>query len=201
MRMRDSFLPFAAAFLVLPGCAGIEPFRNVACFEAARVSLKSAVALAEQQGGQAIDAGYREDKELGCYEMDPGVYDVTLFSGNTLRVVSVDANSGEVGTRKTDDTKPDFGIHDVLEKVVTGGRAPKPDIVPQLAITITQATDIAERDGGRAMTVWADTNEGTPGYRVKLVENGKTRTAWVDGGFVVSRAQTKVLAPALKRRS
>jgi hypothetical protein len=201
MGMRYSFPPFAAALLVVSGCAGIEPFRNVACFEAAKVSLKSAVALAEQQGGQAIDAAYRQDRELGCLQMDPGVYDVTLLSGNDLRVVSVDAKSGEVGSRKTDDSKPDFGIHDVLEKVATGGRAPKPDIVPELAITITQATDIAERDGGKAMVAWADTNDSEPGYRVKLVENGKTRTAWVGGGLAVFRAQMKALAPRLKRRS
>ena len=198
MSLRYSFPGFAAAFLVLSGCAGIEPFRNVACFEAAKVSLKSAVVLAEQQGGQAIGARYRQDRELGCLDTDPGVYDVTLLSGNELRVVSVDAGSGEVGPRKEDKSAPDFRI---LEKVVTGAPAPKPDIAPELAITITQAADLAERDGGKAMIAWADTNEGRAGYNVKLVENGKTRTAWVDGGVAIARAPANALPPRLKRRS
>ena len=195
VRLSYSLLPIAAAFL-LSNCAGVEPFRNVACFQAAKVSLQTAVVLAEKQGGQAIDARYRQNKELGCLERDPGVYDVALLLGNTMRTVSVDADSGAVGPKKGDPV-PDLGKR-VIEQIIVGDHEAKADAVPELSIGIEQATDIAERDGGKAMAAWADTDDGRAGYRVKVVEDGKTRIEWVDGERGFARAPR--VAPNIERR-
>jgi hypothetical protein len=94
----------ASALLGVAGCAGhlgeFEPFRKVACFEAARVSLNDAIAVAEEQGGNAIDADYRQDEEMGCLQNNPGVYDITLLVSGRITVVSVDARSRQVGPRQ-----------------------------------------------------------------------------------------------------
>src|ERR1051325_5270961 len=79
------------------GCAlnptEIEPYREVSYFEAAKVSLRDAVEAAEIEGGKAIDAAYRQVREMGCLERDAGYYDVTVLIGDTLSKVSIDAAS------------------------------------------------------------------------------------------------------------
>lgn len=92
-------LAFAAG-----GCAAnpleIEPFREVACVEAASVSLRDAVRAAERGGGVALDAAYREVHEMGCLEGDAGYHDVTLLKETKLVPVSVDAKTAEVQPRR-----------------------------------------------------------------------------------------------------
>lgn len=131
-------------------------------------------------GGKAIDAGYRQDKEFGCLQNEPGAYDVAFANGGTIDVVSVNADTGVVNPREKADRFD--GGQDVLEKIIAPGHVPDADAALQLALPITAAASIAEEGGGKAMNVWADRKDGVPGYRVTLVENGKTRTEWVDSG-------------------
>jgi hypothetical protein len=85
------------------GCAlnplEIEPFREVSCFEAAKVSLHDAVEVAQIEGGMAIDAAYRQTQEMGCLEGNAGYYHVTIPLGEKLVPVSVDARSQQIQPR------------------------------------------------------------------------------------------------------
>jgi hypothetical protein len=85
----------AVAPVIISGCAlnptEIEPYREVSCFQAARVSLNDAVEAAQRSGGTAIEGDYIQDREMGCIVGDPGYYEVTLLSGRKLTVVNVDS--------------------------------------------------------------------------------------------------------------
>jgi uncharacterized membrane protein YkoI len=181
IRMRSSAPLIATALLGLAGCAehlGIfEPLREVACFQAARVSLGDAIATAEGGNGRAIDADYRQDEEMGCLQNDPGVYDITLLAGNRIEVVSVDARTRQVGPRES---------AGVLSALLSGERfegspSDMVRIVPRLGIDMNQAIGIAEQQGGKAMVAWVEAKNGRAGYTVKLVERGRVRVTWVDG--------------------
>jgi hypothetical protein len=54
-------------------------------------------------------------------------------------------------------------------------------MVPRLSISISQAVDAAEKQGGKAMTAWIEAKGGKPGYTIKLIEGGRVRVTWVDG--------------------
>jgi len=188
MRSLRLFSVSGLALAIIAGCADFEPFRNVSCFEAARLSLADAIATAERQGGQAIKAAYRQDSEFGCLQNNPGIYEVALLSGGMVRVVSVDARSGQMGPH-TNAVAVGLLGEGLLEKIFVRGHVPAVNAAPAVALTISEAAELAEEDGGKAMVAWVDNNEGKPGYRVKLVENGKTRTAWVDGALDFARAK------------
>jgi uncharacterized membrane protein YkoI len=169
-----------AVALGLGACGHIgafEPFREVSCFQAARISLKDAIAAAEANGGRTLDADYRQDEEMGCLQGDPGSYDVTLLQGGRIDVVSVDARSGRVGPHEE---------APVLSALLGGQRfegspSDMVRIIPMLSTTIGQAIDVAERQGGRAMVAWIEEQNGRPGYTIKLVERGRVRVTWING--------------------
>jgi uncharacterized membrane protein YkoI len=170
--------------VVLVGLAGcehvgvFEPFREVECLARARVSLKDAIAAAEARGGTTLDADYREDEEMGCLQNNPGDYDITLLTGGRINVLSVDARSGEIGPRE------EAGVMNALLGAGSrfeGSPADMARLAPRLSINISQAIDIAERQGGKAMAAWIEGKDGKPGYTVKVVEKGRVRVTWVDG--------------------
>jgi uncharacterized membrane protein YkoI len=168
------------AFVGLAGCehSGVfEPFREVSCFEAARVSLKDAIAAAEGGDARAIDADYRLDEEMGCLTGDPGVYDITLLAGSRIITVSVDARTRTVGPRE------ESGVMNALfgGSPFEGSPVDMARMVPRLGIDISQAIDTAEKDGGKAMVAWIEAKNGRAGYTVKLVERGRIRETWIDG--------------------
>ena len=180
IRMRFATPFLAAALFGLAGCGHLgefEPFREVACFEAARVSLKDAIAVAEAGEGKAIDADYRQDEEMGCLQNDPGAYDITLLAGGRINTVSVDARTRTIGPRV------EAGVMNALlgGARFEGSSADMARMVPRLGIDISQAIDIAERQGGKAMVAWIEEKNGKAGYTVKLVERGRINVTWVDG--------------------
>jgi len=170
---------FILAAMVLAACqhsGEFEPFREVSCFEAARVSIADAIAAAEAGGGTAIDADYRQDEELGCVGGNPGVYDVTLLTGRTIGVVSVNARTRAVGPREEEPAMTAlFGSAPTFE----GSPADMAGLVPRLSMNIAQAVAEAEKQGGKAMAAWIERKDGRPGYTVKLVDRGRVNVVWV----------------------
>jgi len=175
----------APALIGISGCAlnpmEIEPYREVSCFQAAKVSLKDAVEAAERNGGNAIEADYIQDKEMGCVQGEPGYYEVTLLSGPKLTTVSVDARSKLVGTPVAEPTTRGLLNGDILERLFEPSPASRAGIVPKVSITLLEAIAVAEKGGGKAMEADIAMNDAKPGYTIKLVEKGKLHTTWVDG--------------------
>jgi uncharacterized membrane protein YkoI len=171
---------FVVAMLGIGGCGHLgvfEPAREVQCFEAAKVSLKDAIAAAEARGGKVLDADYRQDEELGCLRNNPGVYDITLLVDGKISVVSVNARSGDVGPREEESVMNFlFGGARFEGSPVDMARA-----MPGMSIDISQAIDIAEEQGGRAMVTWIERKDGKPGYTVKLVQRGRVHKTWIPG--------------------
>lgn len=169
------------ALLGVAGCEHVgvfEPFREVSCFEAAKVSLTDAVAAAEAGGGTALDADYRQDEEMGCLQNDPGAYDVTILAGGRISAVSIDARSGQVGPRQEQGVMNAlFGGGGQFE----GSAADMARMVPGFSRNISEGIEVAERGGGKAMSAWIEAKDGKPGYTVKVVANGRVRVLWVDG--------------------
>lgn len=175
----------ALALIGISGCAlnptEIEPYREVSCFQAAKISLKDAVEAAERNGGNAIEADYIQDKEMGCVQGEPGYYEVTLLSGPKLTTVSVDARSKLVGPPVDEPATRGLLNGDILEKLFEPSPTSRAAIVPKVSITLLEAIAMAEKDGGKAMEADIAMNDAKPGYTIKLVEKGKLHTTWVDG--------------------
>ena len=174
-----------ASLLGTGGCAidprEIEPYREVSCFEAAKVSLRDAVEAAETEGGKAIDAAYRQVEEMGCLQSDAGYYDVTVLISGKLSLVSVDAASEQIQPRLQQSTGRQLGGQ-FLERLFEGSSTARVPVAEKIKIHLHDAIDTAEETGGKAMEARAEMKDGKPGYMVKLVERGKLRMAWVDGG-------------------
>ena len=186
--MVRSLYAFAAVVCALTGTYGcalspteIEPYREVSCFQAAKISLKDAIEAAERNGGKAIEADYIQDKEMGCVSGEPGYYEVTLLSGRALTIVSVDARSKLVGAPVDEATTRGLFSGDILEKLTELSPAARASVVPKVSITLLEAIAIAEKGGGKAMEADIDMNGAKPGYTIKLVEKGKLHMTWVDG--------------------
>lgn len=187
---RMSLLPVLAAML-LGGCATAlseaEPAKDIVCFQSAKISLTDAILAAERSGGHAVAARYRQDEELGCLVKKPGEYTVTLLEGNVLRTVAVDPNTRVVGAPHTGKTVLErtghfldrLFEHDPLENA-QAVRGPTPSLLDSIAV--------AERSGGKAIKAHIDDREGKLGIVVKLVEDGKTRVAWVDANAAANLA-------------
>jgi uncharacterized membrane protein YkoI len=166
-------------FLVLAGCEHIgdlEPYREVSCFSAARVSLTEAINRARGGMGRILDANYRLDDEFGCILNDPGTYDITVYQDGRISQVSVNARTGEIGPREP------AGVMTALLRgeAFPGSHAEMVPLVPRLKINMPQAIEIAERQGGKAMVAWIEEKNGKAGYTVKLVTEGHVRGTWVD---------------------
>ena len=148
---------FAVALLALAGCEHLgifEPAREVTCFQAARVSLKNAIAAVEADGGTVLDADYRQDEDLGCLRNDPGVYDVTLLAGGRIMTVSVDARTGQTGLRQ------DSGAMNALlgGSPFPGSPADMARAVPNLAANISKPSTGPKR---RAARPWSPGSKRT----------------------------------------
>ena len=181
--------PTAAALLIasafaVAGCAydltEVEPYREVACFEGAKVSLRDAVEAAEIEGGRAIDAAYREVREMGCLERDAGYYDVTVLIDGKLSQVSVDAASEQIVPRKAQGFGREIGGQ-FFERLFEGSPEKHAAAAARMTVHLHQAIDKAEKDGGKVMEARADEKGGRAGYTLKLVDHGKLRVTWVDG--------------------
>jgi hypothetical protein len=171
--------------LAVAGCAvdlmEVEPYREVSCFEAAKISLRQAVEAAEIEGGQAIDAAYREVEEMGCLERNPGYYDVTVLIDGQLSLVSIDAASEQIAPRKEQGLMREV-TGQFFERLFEGSPESRIPIAQRMKLHLHDAIDMAEKGGGKAMEARAEEKNGKPGYTIKLVDHGKLRLTWVEGG-------------------
>jgi hypothetical protein len=171
------FVPLAA----LAACehSGIfEPFREVECVERAPVSLARAIAAAQAEGAIALDADYRQDEELGCEMGNAGVYDVTLLQGGAIGIVSVDARTAAPGPRQPESVMNTlFGGGARFE----GSPADMARMSSGMSVPMLDAVRRAEAGGGKAISAWIETQNGKPGYTVKLVRQGRVAITWIDG--------------------
>jgi hypothetical protein len=187
--LRTRFLPvrsglaaaFAVASVFLSGCsttfAEFEPYREVVCFDTVRVSLNSAVAAVEREGGRIIDAHYHQSDELGCLLDKPGYYDVTMLRQGRVVSGTVDVRTNVVAMRE-----PSSGGR-YLGKIFVDDPDSQARAALQIPLRMADAIALAERQGGRAMKAYVETRAGKPGYLIKLVMGGgKVRAAWIDGG-------------------
>jgi len=179
-----SFVSMLCVAMFLGGCAvpltEIEPYREVACFGAAKVSLRDAVEAAEIEGGSAIDASYRQVKEFGCLQRDAGYYDVTILLQGQLSLVSIDAASEQIQPRLEQGVEREL-TGQFIERMFEGRSESRIPIAQQIRLHMHDAIDIAEKDGGKSMEARVQSKDGKPGYMIKLVDRGKLRLAWVDG--------------------
>ena len=175
----------AIALLGFSGCAvdltEVEPYREVSCFAAARVSLRDAVEAAEIEGGKAIDAAYRQVREMGCLEADAGYYDVTVLIGGQLSLVSIDAASEQINPRREQGFGREVGGQ-FFERLFEGSPQSRIPVAERVKMHLHDAISLAEKDGGKAMEARVEEKGGKPGYTIKLVDRGKLRLTWVDGG-------------------
>ena len=172
-----------AAMLLTSGCATLlaeaEPAKDVVCFQSAKVSLTDAILTAERQGGRAVAARYRQDEELGCLVNKPGEYDVTLLDRGALRTVAVDAKTRAIGSAEPRGTVFERTSR-FLDRLFEHDSGKSARLAPEVTPGLLESIAIAERSGGKAIKAHIDDKGGRLGYSVKLVNQGKTRTAWVD---------------------
>jgi len=177
------FLVFAlgtAACAINP--SELEPYREVSCFEGSKASLRDAVEAAELEGGRAIDGVYRQPDELGCLSRDAGYYDVTVLIGDALSRVSVDAASQQIRTRKSDVTGRSWAGA-IFERLVHGTSEGRIIAAERTSIHLHDAIAAAEQQqGGKAMEARVEIKNGRAGFSIGLVEHGRLRSTWVEGG-------------------
>src|ERR1051326_7538633 len=168
----------AALLMAVGGCAlnptEIEPYREVSCFAAAKVSLRDAVEAAEVEGGKAIDAAYRQVREMGCLERDAGYYDVTVLLGGNLSKVSIDAASEQIQPRLEQGFMREV-TGQFFERLFEGSSEHRIPDAQQLNMHLHDAIDAAEKSGGKAMEARVEAKDGRAGYTVKLVDHGRLR--------------------------
>lgn len=157
----------------------IEPSREVACFQAAKLTLLDAVEAAEFEGGMAIDAAYWQVKEYGRLERNAGYYDVTVLLQDLLSLVSVDAASEQVQPRKDQGFGRELGGQ-FFERIFEGCSEARIATAQKVRIHLHQAIAMAEKDGGRSIEARVQSRDGKPGYTIKLVDRDTLRLAWVD---------------------
>jgi uncharacterized membrane protein YkoI len=153
----------------------------VFCVQRARVSLKDAVQSAEKQGGRAVDAHFRQDEELGCLSNKPGYYEVTLLSGGALKTVDVDARSSQADSRPREDESLLKSISKFLDRFAERAAA-DPSAASRVRLSMQAAIDRAAEPNAKVVAAQLEQRDGTLGYEVKLVENGRVKLAWVAAG-------------------
>jgi uncharacterized membrane protein YkoI len=183
--MRFRILLVSIALLAAAGCASsgsghIEPYRDVACFLRAKVSLAAAIeAAGKAHSGRVVDAEYNCDEEMGCITGNPGRYDVTFAENGRLDRVSVCAATGRVGPPfqkgglsglLSFDT-PSWSQMEMLAGAPAIARAP---------VTLLAAVAVAEAAGPKAMAAHVTTAKGKTDYAVELVEHGRVHMVYVD---------------------
>jgi hypothetical protein len=178
------FVSTLCGVVFLSACAvpftEIEPYREIACFGAAKVSLRDAVEAAEIEGGTAIDAAYRQVKEFGCLQRNAGYYDVTILLQGQLTLVSIDAASEQIQPRLKQGVDREL-TGQYIERMFEGRPESRISVAEQIRLHLQDAIDIAEKNGGKSMEARVQSKDGKPGYMIKLVNQGKLRLAWVDG--------------------
>jgi uncharacterized membrane protein YkoI len=169
----------------LGGCATAlseaEPLKDVFCVQRAQVSLKDAVETAEKQGGRAVDAHFRQDEELGCLTNKPSYYEVTLLSRGALKTVDVDARSNVAETRALEDQSILKRISRFLDRLVERDD-PDTSLARRVRLSMGAAIDRAEEPNSKVVAAELEQKDGTLGYTVKLVQNGRLRLAWIAAG-------------------
>lgn len=186
-RIVSSFLPLGVLGLALAvtACATtdhVEPYRDIACFNRAAVSLSEAVSFAnEARDALVIDAEYNCQQELGCLTGNPGGYDITYYDAGRLDRVNVCPVTGTVRPPLRQGaleslTNADF-LFDWPESEMRRG-AP---VVASAPITMLQAISIAEEANGvKAMAAHVKTEGHKTYYAIELVDQGTVRIALVD---------------------
>jgi len=174
----------ALAVMFTGGCAEtlprVEPFREVTCSQLAKISLKDAVATAEQRGGTAVESHFHQREELGCLVGQPAYYEVTLISEGMVSFASVNARSNAIESYRR---KAIFErIDRFFGTLVEDDPQTKASLSRSVSVSLRDAIAIAEMSGGKAMKANIAKKGTKAGYTVKLVEHGKLRVAWVDGG-------------------
>jgi hypothetical protein len=178
----------AVSFIVATGlsaCASndhIEPYRDVACFERAAVSLSEAIIFAQgARNALVIDAEYNCQEELGCLSGNPGGYDITYYDNGRLDRVNVCPVTGAVrpplqrsGLQRI--AGLDF-LFDWPESEMTRA-AP---IVASAPVSMLEAVGNAESARGlKAMASHVKTEGGKTYYAIELVDSGRIYLALVD---------------------
>ena len=184
--MIDNKVPLAIALLVtLGGCATsqhhVEPYRDIACFQRARVSLGEAIEAAERSQKQVvIDAEYNCAAELDCMRGNPGQYRVTFFTEGRLSRIGICPATGAVQAavekgsfrRLMDlDFAFDWPTSEMLKSGPIAARAP---------VTMRDAIATAEATGGKAMAAHVKTDAAKMNYVIEVVDQGQMRIVSVD---------------------
>ncbi len=170
---------------VLGACASdrhIEPYRDIACFNRAVVSLSDAVSFAGGvRDALVIDAEYNCQEALGCLTGSPGGYDITYYDDGRLERVNVCPVTGTVRPpleRGVLDSITDIGfLFDWPETEMLRG-AP---VVASAQISLLEAISIAEDARGlKAMAAHVKTEGQRTYYAIELVEQGTIHLVFVD---------------------
>jgi hypothetical protein len=185
-------------FFLLAACATsqnhIEPFRDVACFQRAQVSLAQAIHAAEQSEGKTvIDAEYNCAAELDCVRGNPGQYRITFFADGRLSrigicpatgVVQAPVEKGAIRRMLDLDFVFDWPESEMLRAGPTVARAP---------VTMQAAIAAAEIAGGKAMAAHVKMDSDKARYVIELVDHSRVRIVTVDlqNGTVVQQERSQ----------
>lgn len=169
--------------LALSGCAtsGVEPFRDISCFERAKVPLIDAINTAERsQGQKVIDAEYNCAAELACLTGNPGQYRITLFADDRLHRIGICPETGNVQAPVEKNVFErlidlDFLFEWPESEMLKGG--PTATAAP---ITMQAAIGIAEARGGKAMASHVKTERGKTRYVIEIVDRGRLQLVSVN---------------------
>jgi hypothetical protein len=185
MRRNFARLLFSGLIPALAGCATplseAEPIKDVECVQRAPVSLKQAVETAEEQGGRAVDAHFRQDEELGCLTNKPSYFEITLLSNGKLKTINVDAHANLVAPLAPEHASAWKRISRSLDRLFERGPS-SPGVAPLVPVTLSDAIATVEGPRTKVLAAQLDQKNNRFGYSVKLVEDGKLKSAWVDAG-------------------
>jgi hypothetical protein len=175
-----------ATFLaVLGACATsqqhVEPYRDIACFQRARVSLAQAIDTAERsQRKTVVDAEYNCGAELDCVRGNPGQYRVTFFAEGRLSRIGICPATGivqapiEKGAIKRM-LDLDFAFDWPESAMLKAG-----PVAVAAPITMQAAIVAAEATGGKAMAAHVKMDSHNTSYVIEVVDQGRLRIVTVD---------------------
>jgi len=175
----------ASLAFALSACATtehVEPYRDIACFNRAAVSLIEAVTFAQEaRPALVVDAEYNCQRELGCLTGSPGGYDITYFDNGRMERVNVCPVTGTVRpplerSALESITDADFLFSWPESEMRRGAGA-----IANAPIDMTRAIGIAEESRGvKAMAAHLKTENGKTYYAIELVEQGRIHIALID---------------------
>ncbi len=138
--------------------------------QAAKISLAQAIQSAQKAGnGKAIYGKYDTRDGVGNYE-------VVVIAGGKDETLRVDPTTGEAVKAKQDDA----------DKTDKNGVA----TIQAAQVTLAEAINTAEQQGGRALTAELDTKKNTTAYEIDVANGDHTDTVWVDvnSGQIVKKS-------------